>query len=689
MIKHTNIMKHISIISIIAIVCLSITISCSRADEKYDKSVDGQEVTVHLRVQASQDPATSAVFDDEFGLQWAVGDRIFWKNTDGGSNCEYTLTSSDIKDQFEASFKTVIPGLSEGNVHGWFKYNTHPNLGNDEAVFSDLDSKIFKYGTPNQAGTTLTYHQSEAGTANPAIFSLQSSSSSSSILPETLTQGTSEITLDMQILGTIFRVLPFTNTYNDEVVQKITFSSLSTIAGTVKYEADGTYTAPYWANINKVIIELDSDMALTTATSKALSKGIYFALPPTSTPISGYEYVVTTDKAEYVFTSDKDLSVGNNKVKNIPLNLDKARRVTAADWPVDAYFYPTNASKFSGMTSYISSYVVAGDKRSATVTMSDNLHHGGALYFDGGFNDILENKVYVESFDTGLAGFGNEPGFVFNFDIYENTTGAERTMDVVFYAFAESNNAKGYFTLHIVQPAATLFYVDRTSQTVAADATSATINVTAQNASWTAEVISGSATISPTSGDASGAITVSFAENVSTSDENTYVVRVSTTAAVATQSYDVTITQSAVGASGGSGPEFRFGLSWSANANNAQFGFGLNSNGAGHYATLNDIAYADGSEVDLTNPATVAAIIAEATDNLDPAGSGVAGNGASFVQDAIKFVLCGPVGANNSAKTIGLGIQTPSSGTAFAKLVIYSSDGVDKTEALTWFIWCP
>ena len=543
-------MKHISIISMIAIVCLSFTISCSRSEEQNYSSIsnEGQEVTIHLRVQNSQDPATSAVFDDEFGLQWAVGDRIFWKNTDGGSNCEYTLTASDITDRFEASFKTVIPGLSEGNVNGWFKYNTHPNLGNDEAVFSDLDSKINKYGTPNLAGTTLTYHQSAAGTANPAIFSLQSSRSTSSILPETLTQGTSEITLDMQILGTVFRVLPFTTTYNDEVVQKVTFSSSSTIAGTVKYEADGTYTAPFWANINKIIIELDTDMSLTAATSKALSEGIYFALPPTSSPIAGYEYVVTTDKAEYVFTSEKTLSVENNKVKNIPLNLDKARRVTAADWPVEAYFYPTTKSKFSGMDSYIASYVVAGDKKSATATMSDNLHHGGALYFDGGFNDILENKVYVESFDTGLAGFANEPGFVFNFDIYENTTGAERTMDVVFYAFAESNNAKGYFTLHIVQPCATLFNVDRTSQSVSASATSATINVTAQNAPWTAEVISGAATIAPTSGDASGAITVSFAENLSTTIANEYVVRVSTTAAVATQSYDVTITQAEAGA---------------------------------------------------------------------------------------------------------------------------------------------
>ena len=65
------------------------------------------------------------------------------------------------------------------------------------------------------------------------------------------------------------------------------------------------------------------------------------------------------------------------------------------------------------------------------------------------------------------------------------------------------------------------------------------------------------------------------------------------------------------------------------------------------------------------------------------------GNGAAFVQDAIKFVLCAPVGANNAAKTIALGIQTPSSGTAFAKLVMYNSDGSAKTVARTWFIWCP
>ena len=155
-------------------------------------------------------------------------------------------------------------------------------------------------------------------------------------------------------------------------------------------------------------------------------------------------------------------------------------------------------------------------------------------------------------------------------------------------------------------------------------------------------------------------------------------------------SSSVSFTQAAGEGGGGStGPAYQFTLSWAANGDNAQFGFGLGSNGAGHYATLSDVKLADGSDVDLTDAATVNAIIAEATDNLDPAGSGVAGNGAAFVQDAIKFVLCAPVGANNAAKTIALGIQTPSSGTAFAKLVMYNSDGSAKTVARTWFIWCP
>lgn len=649
----------------VAMVAFSAAIlaSCTKSDEKEQA---GQEVLVHL--QMGQD--TRAAFEDATGLQWSVGDHLFWKGS-ATSNCEYTLTAADIEGGYEASFKTVIPGLSEGDVTGWFKYNTHPNLGNDEAVFSDLNSKPFKYGTPNLSGTTLTYQQEAAGMANPAIFSLQSSGSSSSMTPQTLAQGTTEINVEMQILGTVFRVLPFTSTYSDEVIQKVTFSSMSTIAGTVEYQMAGTYRAPFWANINKIIVELDTPMALTSATDKESSKGIYFALPPTESPISGYEYVVTTDQAEYIFTSEKALAVTNNVVKNIPLNLDKAKRVTASDWPVEAYFYPTTKEKFSGMVSSISSYVVAADKKSATVVMSDHLHHGGALYFDGGFNDIKDNTVYVESFDTGLAGFGNAPGFVFNFDIYENTTGAERTMDVVFYAFAESNNAKGYFTLHIVQPKASVFSVASTVLNVEASATSATINLSA-DVEWTATVTSGAATLNTASGNSDAAITVSFDENLDPDNAKHYEVTISSPGKT---DIVVRINQAAAGGGSGNALTYIFETLNYGPASGSSWGIGYDQPVTGRYIDIKNISRVDGATINFE--AERDAIVAEAISITDADGNPLDPSILSFPYNFMdgNIVVCG--------------FKTGSTAVSGAIVTWYSSDGTALTETGHWTINIP
>ena len=91
--------------------------------------------------------------------------------------------------------------------------------------------------------------------------------------------------------------------------------------------------------------------------------------------------------------------------------------------------------------------------------------------------------------------------------------------------------------------ASPIFTVDKTSHSLNAIATSATINVTAFKAPWTAEVHSGSASVSPSSGTESGAITVTFTQNESTVDTKVCVIRVSTTAEVVPNYYDITITQ--------------------------------------------------------------------------------------------------------------------------------------------------
>ena len=319
-----------------AIVALSalMIVSCSKTLETSApvvKDGDAQEVTVHLSVP------TKTAFYDADGLQWKPGDKIYWLNTNGGGNAEYVLTAGDITDGNVASFKTTIPNLASADVTGWFKHNTHGNLGNNEVIFSDLQGKDSKYGSFVLAADITALHQESAGNANPAIIALQSSLPT----PQTITAGTAEVSVEMKILGTVFRVLPYTNTYNSEQIERVEFSSSDVIAGTVEYQPSGTFRAPFWANVRKMRITLDTPMPLTGVTDKTRSNGIFFSLPQTETPLSDYKYVVYTDQADYTFSSASPLAVSNNEVKNVYLNLEKGTRL-ANDETIGKYWFDGN-----------------------------------------------------------------------------------------------------------------------------------------------------------------------------------------------------------------------------------------------------------------------------------------------------------------------------------------------------------
>lgn len=549
----------------------AMSLSCSKEKQINDGTSKtlNEPVTINFTIGLPEieDPSSRASFTDELGITWEPGDEIWFTGNANATNLA-TLTAGDITEGgHKASFSITTAATSGVLRYNWSTRNTAEwDFGSlltnyvNQSNFEDLDASL-------TSNTTLEFTQSEAGVMNKRFVFLHSATSNQDYV---VNEGSIAVAdVKMKIVGSIFRILPFTTDYSSEQVESIKFSlnGSSKLGGVSTYNyGAGTYTSNLaWNYLYKeVVVNLDTPFDLTGVSSKYDSKGIYFAVPRTESAITGgYTITVKTDQATYTYVSAKNLEVADNQVRNFPILLDASHRVANDEFPVDAYFYPTVKEKFSGMVSNIDSYVVAGDKRSATVTMKDNAHYGGAVYFDGGFNDIAENKVYVESFDLAFGGFGNEPGFVYNFDIYANNTGAERTSDVVFYAFAESNGAKGYFTLHFVQPAARVFSITKTDIDVAADATSATINVTAENAPWTAEVLSGSATIAPSSGASSGSIVVSFAANESTTDERVFVVRVSTTASVPTQSYDITITQAVVGAAPEPDPVYTYTLSTS------------------------------------------------------------------------------------------------------------------------------
>lgn len=370
----------------LAIVALgaSAIVSCNKANEFAPNNA--QEVTINLLLPAE----AKSAFTDAEGLQWTEGDKIFWLNTDGGGNAEYTLTNSDITGGNVASFKTTIPGLAGGDVHGWFKYNTHGNLGNNEVIFSDLNGKISKYGTPTCGNGITTLHQSAAGVANPAIFALQSSIPT----PQTIAEGTSEINVQMRILGTVFRVIPYTTTHNSESITKVEFSSTSNIAGTVEYQPSGTYRPPFWAEVKEMNVVLDTPMSLSGVTDKASSHGIYFSLPQTDSPIAGYKYVVYTDQADYTFTSAADLVVGNNEVKNVYLNLERGVRLGNEE-TIGKYWY--DGSLAGGY---------AGNALNYTAAATD-------------VNDLGYWTVYTQEDSDNSV---NQRGVVAYPDFYTNTT---------------------------------------------------------------------------------------------------------------------------------------------------------------------------------------------------------------------------------------------------------------------------
>lgn len=231
------------------------------------------------------------------------------------------LTAEQITENgYKASF-TFAESLIAENRTGWF-YSAKCHPTNDTEV-------EFTLGTDN--GNLFT--QAEAGQMNSRYLFLHSGTGlikiTEGVVPE----------VKMEIAGTIFRVIPYTTTYNDEQILSVKLSSKTKLVGTVSYDRGGkTYTGVTelnggngWKSYNFVKANLGTPFSLEGITSAETSKGIYFAVAatPAGKPLDGYKYEVKTDKANYVFDAmSTELAVGNNVVKNVYLNLDNAARVT-------------------------------------------------------------------------------------------------------------------------------------------------------------------------------------------------------------------------------------------------------------------------------------------------------------------------------------------------------------------------
>ena len=254
-------------------------------------------------------------FADKSGLVWEVGNTI--KFTGGGKTFESAkLTEADIEDNgCTANF--TFTGLTDADRKG--------HIYTPSCLTTTTDATRIEFTKGSTTGNVFS--QSEAGKMNTDYLFLHNGKTVA-----TIKKGeTPEI--KMEIPGSIFRVIPYSATYTDETVESVTMSSSTKFVGTVAYNrSNGTYTyvsSSAKAAANFIQVKLDSPFSLEGVTDAEKSKGIYFSVPATTEgqPLNGYKYVVKTNKAEYVFDAmDKTLEVGNNKVKNVFLNLDKGER---------------------------------------------------------------------------------------------------------------------------------------------------------------------------------------------------------------------------------------------------------------------------------------------------------------------------------------------------------------------------
>lgn len=252
---------------------------------------------------------------DAEGIKWAVGDQI--KYAGGVELTSEALTAEDIEDDgYTANFK-FAPSLNEVDRTGWFT-NAFRNTSEFDFV-------------PLMVGGNV-YSQTEAGVMNPDFIFLHSGTGLINITKDVAPE------VDMQIAGAIFRIMPYTESYNDEKVLWVEFASNNgaLIVGTAMYDRgankyNGINQGYNDGRSNKVQVLLDTPFNLTNANSRENSKGIYMAIARTSesTPIEGYTYIVRTNKATYTFSSDNTLEVGDNEFKNIYLKLENGVRELA------------------------------------------------------------------------------------------------------------------------------------------------------------------------------------------------------------------------------------------------------------------------------------------------------------------------------------------------------------------------
>ena len=308
-------MKKFNSILVAAMGMAALTVSCKQEGLEPVAPEEGQTI----KVEISLGETLKGTFTDREGLRWEVGDqlRCFYNNA-GEPVVSEKLESTDISsDGSVASFKFHSSVISQDRMVAFVSPNNHPSIGYPKEVQFTLGNADLN-----------SFTQENAGELTKRRLFLHSGLSLISVK-----EGV-EPKVKMDICGSIFRVLPYTTTYSDEKVLSVTLSSKTNIVGTVEYDrVNNTYknvSEKNYASKNSTTVQLTNPLSLEGITSAETSKGLYLPIPASgSAAYDGYKYEVKTDKAVYTFDAmDKKLTVSENAIKNVYLNLDKANTRT-------------------------------------------------------------------------------------------------------------------------------------------------------------------------------------------------------------------------------------------------------------------------------------------------------------------------------------------------------------------------
>lgn len=346
---------------------ITLTASACVREEIQDGEREGC-LTVTLGLDGSKSSMTSE------GFRFSVGDVVNWVSRTGQVT-SYALKENDIVGGNTATFTASIPGLSTGDVKGYFACN----IGADNAVHFTDDSV---------ADSWYYYYQKEAGQSNSGHFFLHTDTGYM-----TLAKGTASVKLNLRIAGSLIAVKPFTTDENrrNESVRYVKIVSSESIAGTVVYNhSDGTAGQMGGKLAKSVKVVLGTPFSLSGAESKAQSLPVYIPLPAQT--IQSYQIVVGTNKATYTFNSSSPLVLGENVLASIPVNLAKAGRnlvkqeklklsasMVESNYPMEYVSCPKDADTYGFGTNWDDVFEISESQKTARY----NIYGNPANLFDG------------------------------------------------------------------------------------------------------------------------------------------------------------------------------------------------------------------------------------------------------------------------------------------------------------------